>query len=217
MQAVAAENNLSETAFLVPEGEGFRLRWFTPTTEVDLCGHATLASAFVVFGWLAPWRRSVTFRPRRRPLTVTRAATSGARFPVPPGAAAGRSRMAAAAALGRAPTGCCCPRPGRNLRAMPRRCGAEPGSGGAGRNRRSAVIVHRAGYGRDRFRVALLSRRARRRRPGHRLGALHADPVVGGAARQDAAEARQLSRRGGRLCCELRGERVTSAAARPAT
>ena len=45
MQAIAAENNLSETAFFVPEGDGYRLRWFTPTTEVDLCGHATLASA----------------------------------------------------------------------------------------------------------------------------------------------------------------------------
>lgn len=49
MQALAAEMNLSETAFLHPEGEGWRLRWFTPTTEVDLCGHATLASARVLF------------------------------------------------------------------------------------------------------------------------------------------------------------------------
>ena len=49
MQAIAAENNLSETAFLVPEGEGWALRWFTPTTEVDLCGHATLAAAAVLF------------------------------------------------------------------------------------------------------------------------------------------------------------------------
>src|SRR6266542_912689 len=48
MQQIAAENNLSETAFFVPEGEDYRLRWFTPTTEVDLCGHATLASADVV-------------------------------------------------------------------------------------------------------------------------------------------------------------------------
>lgn len=46
--AIAAENNLSETAFLVPIDDGFELRWFTPTTEVDLCGHATLASAFVL-------------------------------------------------------------------------------------------------------------------------------------------------------------------------
>lgn len=49
MQAVAREMNLSETAFLLPENDGFRLRWFTPATEVRLCGHATLASAAVLF------------------------------------------------------------------------------------------------------------------------------------------------------------------------
>lgn len=49
MQAVAREMNLSETGFLVPQGEGFRLRWFTPAVEVDLCGHGTLASAHVLF------------------------------------------------------------------------------------------------------------------------------------------------------------------------
>ena len=49
MQAVAAEMNLSETAFLVPEDDGYRLRWFTPKVEVDLCGHATLASAHVLW------------------------------------------------------------------------------------------------------------------------------------------------------------------------
>ena len=48
MQSIAAENNLSETAFAVREGEGFHLRWFTPTVEADLCGHATLATAFVL-------------------------------------------------------------------------------------------------------------------------------------------------------------------------
>lgn len=56
MQAVAAEMNLSETAFLYRENDGFRLRWFTPTVEVDLCGHATLASAHVLWeaGYLWP-------------------------------------------------------------------------------------------------------------------------------------------------------------------
>lgn len=49
MQKVAAEMNLSETAFLVPQADGYGLRWFTPTTEVELCGHATLASAHVLF------------------------------------------------------------------------------------------------------------------------------------------------------------------------
>src|ERR1700692_2564697 len=61
MQQIAAGDNLSETSFFVPEGDGYRLRWFTPTTEVDLCGHATLASAFVVFRWLKPERSEVTF------------------------------------------------------------------------------------------------------------------------------------------------------------
>jgi PhzF family phenazine biosynthesis protein len=49
MQAIAEENNLSETAFFVPAGEHFALRWFTPVAEVDLCGHATLATAHVIF------------------------------------------------------------------------------------------------------------------------------------------------------------------------
>ena len=52
MQSIAAENNLSETAFFVPEGDGFAIRWFTPLAEVDLCGHATLASAWVLFNCL---------------------------------------------------------------------------------------------------------------------------------------------------------------------
>jgi PhzF family phenazine biosynthesis protein len=56
MQAVAREMNLAETAFLVSEGDAYRLRWFTPAAEVDLCGHATLASAHVLWerGLLAP-------------------------------------------------------------------------------------------------------------------------------------------------------------------
>ena len=49
LQRIAAENDLSETAFLIPRAGGFRLRWFTPVAEVDLCGHATLASAYVLF------------------------------------------------------------------------------------------------------------------------------------------------------------------------
>jgi len=52
MQAIANENNLAETAFIVPVGQDFAIRWFTPTVEVDLCGHATLAAAFVFFNVL---------------------------------------------------------------------------------------------------------------------------------------------------------------------
>jgi PhzF family phenazine biosynthesis protein len=74
MQAIAAENNLAETAFFVPEGEGYALRWFTPAVEVDLCGHATLASAHLIFSRLVPSREQVTFKTRSGPLTVTRRA-----------------------------------------------------------------------------------------------------------------------------------------------
>ena len=52
MQSIAEENNLSETAFFVPTKKGFHIRWFTPETEVDLCGHATLAVAYVLFNIL---------------------------------------------------------------------------------------------------------------------------------------------------------------------
>jgi len=72
MQAIAAENNLAETAFFVKRGDDFELRWFTPVVEVDLCGHATLASAWVVFEKLEPKRSSITFHSRGGALIVRR-------------------------------------------------------------------------------------------------------------------------------------------------
>ncbi|MBM4248938.1 MAG: PhzF family phenazine biosynthesis protein [Euryarchaeota archaeon] len=73
MQAIAAENNLSETAFVVPEGQGFGLRWFTPVTEVDLCGHATLASAHVLFNHEGRSSDRIDFlSPRSGTLTAMR-------------------------------------------------------------------------------------------------------------------------------------------------
>ncbi len=74
MQAIAAENNLSETAFLVPEGPDWGLRWFTPAVEVDLCGHATLASAWVLFNRRGVTAPAVTFKTRSGALTVRPAA-----------------------------------------------------------------------------------------------------------------------------------------------
>jgi PhzF family phenazine biosynthesis protein len=65
LQAIAAENNLSETAFLVRNESGFDLRWFTPLTEVVLCGHATLASAFVLFKYRQWQEPSIRFRTRK--------------------------------------------------------------------------------------------------------------------------------------------------------
>jgi PhzF family phenazine biosynthesis protein len=73
MQNIAAENNLSETAFFVPTGEGeFHLRWFTPAVEVDLCGHATFASAWLLFEELAPQLHEIRFTTRSGMLTVAR-------------------------------------------------------------------------------------------------------------------------------------------------
>jgi PhzF family phenazine biosynthesis protein len=72
LQAIAQENNLSETAFFIPQGEDYHIRWFTPVAEVDLCGHATLATAFVVFTHLEPSGVVVSFNSRSGRLTVTR-------------------------------------------------------------------------------------------------------------------------------------------------
>lgn len=86
LQALAAENNLAETAFLVREGSDYRLRWFTPTTEVPLCGHATLASAAVVMERLEPQRTQVVFHTASGALTVTRAGAGYVMdFPARPG------------------------------------------------------------------------------------------------------------------------------------
>ena len=72
MQAIAAENNLSETAFFVPKDNGFHIRWFTPVSEVDLCGHATLASAYVLFDILRYPKDKIEFASRSGTLAVTR-------------------------------------------------------------------------------------------------------------------------------------------------
>ena len=109
MQEIAAENNLSETAFIdVAAGPGadvLNLRWFTPTVEVDLCGHATLASGFVLLTEIAPQRTTVRFQTRSGVLTVTRGAAGEMVMDLPisrPEAvdeAAMRERLAAAARL----------------------------------------------------------------------------------------------------------------------
>jgi len=72
MQSIAFENNLSETAFVVPREGYYDLRWFTPEAEVDLCGHATLASAFVLINFVDPSAQRVEFRSQSGPLFVSR-------------------------------------------------------------------------------------------------------------------------------------------------
>jgi PhzF family phenazine biosynthesis protein len=75
MQSIAAENNLSETAFILPEDEHYQIRWFTPNTEVALCGHATLASAFVVFEFLGHKKEQIVFKSKSGELRVKKNAS----------------------------------------------------------------------------------------------------------------------------------------------
>ena len=105
LQAMAAEFNLSETAFLSPLGEAhYRLRWFTPTVEVDLCGHATLAAAHALIEeGLAP-RPALHFATRSGELKVTRDSTNRLTLDFP-------ARPAIACAPGSRPISCACSAP----------------------------------------------------------------------------------------------------------
>ncbi len=72
MQNLAMENNLAETVFFVPKGNDYDIRWFTPAAEINLCGHATLASAYVLFNILGYKRTSITFHSKSGPLIITK-------------------------------------------------------------------------------------------------------------------------------------------------
>jgi predicted PhzF superfamily epimerase YddE/YHI9 len=104
MQRIAAENNLSETAFLLPNGKQFGLRWFTPTLEIDLCGHATLASAFILFTEFKWREEQIAFESKSGLLTVARkGALLELNFPSRPGKPAGPPHELLAG-LGRKPS-----------------------------------------------------------------------------------------------------------------
>jgi PhzF family phenazine biosynthesis protein len=72
MQKIAHENNLAETAFLLKDGDTYKLKWFTPEVEIDLCGHATLATAFVVMNYVEPKLNKIAFETMSGTLIVTR-------------------------------------------------------------------------------------------------------------------------------------------------
>lgn len=72
MQQIAAENNLAETVFFVPKDEGYHIRWFTPELEIDLCGHATLASAFILFDYLGYSKNQLLFYSKSGELVISR-------------------------------------------------------------------------------------------------------------------------------------------------
>jgi len=103
MQSIAAENNVAETAFFVPDGDGFALRWFSPAVEIELCGHATLATAWVIFNRLSK-RERASFTSKGGRLTVTKATEDRLEldFPALPGRPGDQAR-AIAEAIGIAP------------------------------------------------------------------------------------------------------------------
>jgi PhzF family phenazine biosynthesis protein len=211
MQAIAAENNLSETAFFVATGAGYHIRWFTPQTEVDLCGHATLASAFVVMSILDRAATEVRFESRGGVLRVTREADEqwALDFPArPPQPTAASAELALA--LGATPRETLAARDVlavfdtedavRALRPDMARIAALP---------TFAVIVTAAGN--DVEFVSRFFAPAKGVPEDPVTGSAHCTLIPFWSARlgRKRLRARQVSARGGELFCEDRGERVS--------
>ncbi len=212
LQAIAAENNLSETAFFVREGDAWRLRWFTPKLEVNLCGHATLATAHVMRAKLGLWSGEIAFETRSGTLKVSESGDKlaldfPAQVATPVAAPAGL-----AAALGVMPR--------ETLQNIDLICvletaaqvrGLAPDVAALARIDVRGVIVTAAGDDCD-FVSRFFAPRA----------GVDEDPVTGSAhcklipywskrLGKTKLFARQVSPRGGELWCEDRGERVTIA------
>ena len=209
MQAIATENNLSETAFVHPRENAFELRWFTPEVEVDLCGHATLASAFIVFRKGLSHGDSVQFSTKTDVLTVRReGALLSMDFPARPGV---REPMNArvSEALGAEPKELLRSRDLMAVFESERDVAAiEPRLDLVAQLDSAGVIVTAPGSN-----VDFVSRFF-----APRLG-VPEDPVTGSShctlipywsarLKKDRLLARQLSKRGGEIHCEHRGDRV---------
>lgn len=213
MQAIANENNLPETAFLVREGDGYRIRWFTPTHEVALCGHATLAAAYVVATHLQPGARAIEFASKSGVLKVSRDGDLYVLdFPAnPPQPVAPPEGLAAA--LGATPaetfvTGIWCLAVFRDAGEV---ADLKPDMARLAALSADAVIATAPGEGCDFVSRCFVPK----------LG-IPEDPVTGSAhcvltpywsARLGKAKlaARQISARGGELACGFVGDRVTIA------
>jgi PhzF family phenazine biosynthesis protein len=213
LQAIAAENNLAETAFFLPRGDAYALRWFTPTVEVDLCGHATLASAYVIFRFIEPGRRRVAFETRQAgTLIVTRQGDELAMdFPAwPPKPAEASPGLVAA--LGKNPTEVLASRDWFAVYEREADIAAIKPDFAALRRLDRAVIITAPGSGGVDFVSRFFAPWA----------GIDEDPVTGSAhcqlipywAKQlgkTRLAARQVSARGGALTCALEGDRVTIA------
>jgi predicted PhzF superfamily epimerase YddE/YHI9 len=214
MQAIAAENNLAETAIFVREGRDYALRWFTPTVEVDLCGHATLASGHIVFSFLEPERESVSFRTLKAgTLAVSRRADMLVMdFPARPAIPA-EAPPGLLAALGG--------KPHEVLRARDHLivygnaaevAALAPDFAALAKVECWAAIATASGDGGIDF-VSRFFAPAQGLPEDPVTGSSHCTLVPYWAKRlgKTELEARQLSRRGGALTCALKGDRVTIA------
>lgn len=209
MQAVAAENNLAETAFFVANGDAFDLRWFTPAAEVDLCGHATLASAHVLLNVIGTQDDEVRFDTRSGRLTVRRAGNGlEMDFPATPPEACD-PLDAVVRAIGRTPVYC-----GRSANVLAivetedEVRDLKPDLAAVAELHPACLIVSAPGE-----KVDFVSRFFA---PTY---GIDEDPVTGSAhctlvpywadrLGKKALSARQISARGGDLVCEDRGDRV---------
>jgi predicted PhzF superfamily epimerase YddE/YHI9 len=215
MQAIAAENNLAETAFFVRDGDDYALRWFTPAVEVDLCGHATLASGHVVLHLLEPQRDSVDFRTvKAGTLRVARRPADRLEmdFPARP-AAAVEPPPGLLAALGGAPTEVLRARDHLVVYGSAAEVAAlKPDFAALGKVDSWAVIATAPGEDGVDFVSRFFAPRQ----------GIPEDPVTGSAhctltpywaerLGKTELEARQISPRGGALQCSLVGDRVTIA------
>lgn len=209
LSAIAAENNLSETAFVLARQDPAPLRWFTPAVEVDLCGHATLATAHVLFHHLYPERSRLAFSTRSGTLTVTREGELlSMDFPARP-ASEVEVTGDLAAALGR--------RPSKAYRARDIMAvfdsesdvrDLQPDFQRVAALDTFALIVTAAGKEVD-F-VSRFFAPAKGIPEDPVTGSAHCTLIPYWAARlgKTALTARQLSRRGGELYCRLRADRV---------
>jgi predicted PhzF superfamily epimerase YddE/YHI9 len=209
LQAIAAENNLSETAFVIARSQPYPLRWFTPKIEVDLCGHATLASAYVLLTHYLPAQNEIKFTTRTGELTVARKGKQlGMDFPARPGRRITITREMIAA-FGAQPTEAYLARDLLAVFAAEAEIAAlKPDLDLVASLDTFAVIASAKGNEVD-FVSRFFAPRA----------GIPEDPVTGSAhctlipywagnLGKNKLSARQLSARGGELSCEMRGDRV---------
>jgi PhzF family phenazine biosynthesis protein len=211
LQAVAAENNLAETAFLVAEGADYRIRWFTPAVEVPLCGHATLASAAAVMERIEPGRTAVTFHSASGPLAVRRSdagyvldfpARPSQAVPAPPGLAEALGAIPAEVHGNAFNYMAVLDDPDR-LRTL------APDMAGIAALDRPGLIVTTPGDGDHDF-VSRYFAPAKGIPEDPVTGAAHCmlAPYWAGRLGKTEFRAWQTSRRGGEVLCRLRGDRV---------